>query len=443
MSVSAIEALEPRALFSALTPSADRLLFNDPKGGAASAAQVVTLTNNSTAPITIPAGGITLTGASAARFQLTNAPVTPFVLSPGSSIGVSVDFNPTVIGPQAADLLIQSDDPITPVLDVTLRGLGTLGLFGGNEPSLQWILDTYQIPVHVGDSKPSDSELNQPPTTPNDEVPMMMMQEATPGPVTVQPIAVFSNAATPALGFGYYTYTSSGAITSQDEFTVPSPDVQTINPHLDGNSSFDPGSSIFGLYTRWPAYANRLVYTEDFRNTWQTNAKLRHNVRFYPMKNTDGSLVPNTYVMAVEEALNHDFQDGVFIVSNITPAPLYEAESAKISGAIVASANPGFTGAGYVDFQHDTKDFVEWDVNATAGTHTLTFRYSNGGATDRPLELKVNGIVVQAKLSFLSTGTWSMWSTVSISVPLGSGLNSIRLTAIGFNGANFDSLTIA
>jgi hypothetical protein len=442
MSIPTVELLEGRALFSALTVSTPELLFNDPKGGAASAAQTVMLSNTGTQPLSIPAGGISLVGSAAARFHVTAAPATPFTLAPGASVPVSVDFAPTAAGPQGAALQIQSDDPTTPILDLTVRGLGTVGLFGGNEPSLQWILDTYQIPVHVGDSNPSNSTLDQPPTKPNDEVPMMLMMKAATGPVTVQPIAVFSNASTPALRFGYYTYTTSGAIGMQEEFTVPAPDVQTINPHLDGNSSFDPGSSMFGLYTSWPAYANRLVFTEDFRNTWQTTASLRHSVRFYPMKNPDGSIVANAYVMAVEEAFNHDFQDGVFIVRNIEPAPLYEAENAAHSGAIVASANPGFTGAGYIDFQHASSDFVDWAVNATAGTHTLTFRYANGGTTDRPLQLKVNGVVVEPKLSFLPTASWSIWETVSVSVSLLSGLNQIQLTAIGFNGANFDSLTI-
>jgi hypothetical protein len=155
---STIEALEPRMLLTAapgLTASTSRLLFNDPKGGAASPAQTVMLTNTGASPITIPAGGVALAGASAARFNLADSPVTPITLDPGASVPVSVDFDPLVAGPQSADLQIHSDDANNPLIDVTLRGLGTNGLFGGNEPSLQWILDTYQIPVNVGDSKPS------------------------------------------------------------------------------------------------------------------------------------------------------------------------------------------------------------------------------------------------------------------------------------------------
>ena len=119
-----------------------------------------------------------------------------------------------------------------------------------------------------------------------------------------------------------------------------------------------------------------------------------------------------------------------------------EAENAAVVGAQVGDGNAGYTGTGYVDFVHSTGDSIEWTVNADAGTHTLTIRYANGSSSDRPLELRVNGAVVVPRLSFGPTGGWSTWRTVTVQVTLAAGQNRIRLSSVGSNGANIDSLNV-
>ena len=79
---------------------------------------------------------------------------------------------------------------------------------------------------------------------------------------------------------------------------------------------------------------------------------------------------------------------------------------------------------------------------AAAGTTTLSFRYANGSTTDRPLALRVNGVVINATLSFGPTGSWTTWKTVVVTVNLAAGLNTIDLATIGANGGNVDSLTV-
>src|SRR5205823_11482200 len=60
-------------------------------------------------------------------------------------------------------------------------------------------------------------------------------------------------------------------------------------------------------------------YAEDLFNSFDAGDK-RH-IRFYPYKNPDGSVVPNTYVMAHEEIdAAKDNQDIVAIISNVTSA---------------------------------------------------------------------------------------------------------------------------
>ena len=120
----------------------------------------------------------------------------------------------------------------------------------------------------------------------------------------------------------------------------------------------------------------------------------------------------------------------------------YQAEDATLIGPLVLTGR-GSEGTGYADYQNPTGDYIEWTVNAdNAGTFDLSWRYANG-ASDRPLELSVNGITELASLSFPSTNTWTTWNLVTESVDLNQGINTVRLTAIGSSGANFDWLQTA
>jgi hypothetical protein len=124
------------------------------------------------------------------------------------------------------------------------------------------------------------------------------------------------------------------------------------------------------------------------------------------------------------------------------PALSLQAEQATLTGARVASSNGGYTGAGYADFTNSTGDSVEWSFQHAGGRRTLTFRYANGSSSDRPLELRVNGQVIQPRMSFAPTGVWHNWSEVSVTVDLAAGANRVKLTSVGNNGANIDVLKV-
>jgi uncharacterized delta-60 repeat protein len=122
----------------------------------------------------------------------------------------------------------------------------------------------------------------------------------------------------------------------------------------------------------------------------------------------------------------------------------YQAEAARRSGPVAASGVPGHTGSGFVDYQHASGDWVEFTVEAPqAGPYVLSFRYANGGASDRPLELRVNGAVTASPVGFTPTGSWSNWGLSAEVATLAAGANRIRLTAIGSSGPNLDALTVS
>ncbi|MER6912035.1 carbohydrate-binding protein [Streptomyces sp. NPDC000594] len=126
------------------------------------------------------------------------------------------------------------------------------------------------------------------------------------------------------------------------------------------------------------------------------------------------------------------------------PAPQrYEAETATYSaGSTVDSNHAGFSGTGFVNTANAVGAYVEWTVSApSAGDTAVTLRYANGTAAGRPMDIAVNGTVVAAGRAFDSTGTWTGWRDVTLTVPLKAGTNTVRATATTADGApNLDYL---
>lgn len=127
-----------------------------------------------------------------------------------------------------------------------------------------------------------------------------------------------------------------------------------------------------------------------------------------------------------------------------TPKPdtTYEAEDATLSGPKVATDHTGYTGSGFADYQHDSGDYVQWDINVPSdGTYTLLFRYANGGGGDRPLAVSVDGGAASTQ-PFATTGGWDSWSAQPVEVTLSAGRHTVRATTTGANGPNIDNLGV-
>ncbi|MBN2784607.1 MAG: carbohydrate-binding protein, partial [Pontiellaceae bacterium] len=115
-----------------------------------------------------------------------------------------------------------------------------------------------------------------------------------------------------------------------------------------------------------------------------------------------------------------------------------DAETAgTMSDCTASSSYSGYTGSGYADYG-DAGSYVQWNNVAvsSSGTYGLFIRYAT--PFDRPCELRVNGIYI-GDLNFSSTGDWTAWKSEYAAVPLNSGSNYIRITAIGA-GPNIDKI---
>ena len=128
-----------------------------------------------------------------------------------------------------------------------------------------------------------------------------------------------------------------------------------------------------------------------------------------------------------------------------SPHVIQEAENAALQGGVVVAANvSGFRGTAFADFISGVGESITWTVNAqSAGSHWLSFRYGNGGTSNRPLRLRVNGAVIQ-DLPFAPTGAWSTWwYSPGVAANLTSGANTIQLTPTTSSAPNVDLLYLS
>ncbi len=123
--------------------------------------------------------------------------------------------------------------------------------------------------------------------------------------------------------------------------------------------------------------------------------------------------------------------------------PLYEAENATLSGAVIASANAGYSGTGYADFSNQSGDYIQQQVILPlAGAYRLDCRYANGNTSASSLKLEVNATFVK-NMSFAPSGGWSTWSVASADINLNAENNTIKLTSIGSGIPAIDKLEVA
>ena len=153
----------------------------------------------------------------------------------------------------------------------------------------------------------------------------------------------------------------------------------------------------------------------------------------------------NTIKLAATTAngdANIDFLD--FEVAAAPSFTDYQAEDAVITLGVVESNHLGYTGTGFVNGDNVVGSSVEWTVGVpAAGNYPITFRYSNGTTTARPMDVAVNGAIAAPGVNFPSTTTWDTWADQTITVSLNAGTNTVLATSTTVNGGpNLDRLRV-
>ncbi len=229
------------------------------------------------------------------------------------SFSILIEFRPDLdfTGVATAAMMLKTaNDSQT---NVSLSGLSTKGLEGKNEAPLSLVVSTLELGIDVGwDELANHVRAN----LQGEELPPNLFQKSGKEDVEMIPVARYSPDF--KLPFGYYTVKDSvpnlheiGVLAVASEY----PEHQTLFPKISsGSTRFDPSFQTFGFYTKSPSH---LAYSEDVWNEKFFAKNAAHACRIYPIKNRDGKIVPNQYLVCFEEAFNGDYQDYVFFVKNI------------------------------------------------------------------------------------------------------------------------------
>nr|WP_306270353.1 Ig-like domain-containing protein [Ornithinimicrobium sp. HY1793] len=319
----------------------------------------VTVTNLGSEPVEVSAS---VEGANAGDFTVDSGLTIPG----GEASQIEVTFDPSGSAGIRTGSLVLGDGEGS--VNVSLRALAFAGHQGGNEPTLQQVVDTFQFGISTGWSGLAGGTE---PVAKGDEVLEPLFQRASDGPVTMTPVAAF--APQEDLPFGWYA-AAEGPVTPTQVGVVANGQLQTLNPQLDsGGTSFDPGTGAFGVFYESNTF-NRIGYTEDARN----DSGGLHRARIYP-------LTGDRFLVAFEDAANGDYQDYVFVLDNVVAAgdgsePPVTGETISVNFGTGDSALP----QGYL------RDFGEAYAERTAADQGgLSYGWVDAGS--EPLSIIGNG----------------------------------------------------
>ena len=272
---------------------------------------------------TVGINDIKITGEYAAFFKITAKPKNITAARPENLVIV---FHPRedFIGIANATLAIKRLSFTLP-----LSGLSTKGLEGENEAPLHDIVKTLGYTIDLGWKTLAN---NLHPTLQGEELPPALFRKADPAkPVEMIPVARYSPDF--PVNFGIYTNTSTGPrqyqkgiLAEADKF----PEHQTLFPgYSQRSAAYDPGDNEFGFYAISPSHT---AYSEDVWNMLFYPNHAAHAMRIYPVRGHGGAVMPDTYLVGMEEAANGDYNDYVFLVRNIKPVFIDQSFATLLNG---------------------------------------------------------------------------------------------------------------
>jgi hypothetical protein len=278
--------------------------------GESPAEESVGIRNLGSTPVQLSA--VEVVGQDAAVFRLTALPDLPVTLVPSAQVSVGIAFAPArdaAPGVRRAMLKVLLGPEREEGPPVDLSGLVLAGRYGEREPPLQQVFEALGFGVDVG---AADLRLGTTADALGDEAKVSRFQRARPSPISVYPVARFGSG--DRFPYGYYT--GEAAPEPHPLGVVAADQDQKLNPDLepDARTTFDPGPGTFGLFVN---LGRRNTYLEDRLNT----GTIRHAARLYPVRTRTGTRLPDTYAVAFETTGDGDYQDLVFVVWNVKPAP--------------------------------------------------------------------------------------------------------------------------
>ncbi|WP_346881375.1 RICIN domain-containing protein [uncultured Algibacter sp.] len=305
-----LRASQPATNVIEIAASPEELIFEITTNGAGLTQETKTVEVLNTGDTVKNITSATIQGAFANQFGAVQ-PAGTSVINPGESVTYTITYSPNLdgsnLGYQNANLVLDVDDS---QFSVGLFGLKKAGFAGVNEPPLQDVINVLGLGVDVGWIT-LDNNTN--PTLLGDELNVNTWVKASQGVVTITPVARYSP--TEELPFGWYTNNGEIVLNQVGVLSNGASQAQTLFPTLlSGSTTFEPNSSEFGIYT-FSNLLNKTSYSDDNDN----EGGISHRTRIYPLKDRQGNLVENSYIVGFEPSGNGDYQDYVFVIENVMP----------------------------------------------------------------------------------------------------------------------------
>lgn len=254
----------------------------------------------------------------AGSWQLANSITLPATIAAGSVLDIQIKFIATSGDIHNGTLTIKSNDVDEPSTVVQLSGFWQSVSEGGQEPELVEIVKVFgYTTVIVG----SGQQLNRQGRVQavGDEVLSPYWQRADNSkPVSVRQLAAYHTQGNITVVYWH----AKGSNTTSAIFTQTGIDGQTLLPRRDATlpaaGTFSP-SGVFGFKIdgEWsdPTKNNQ---TPDRNNG--CSGSCGHHVRFWPVKDRQGVLIANTWLMTMDySGINYDYNDNVYLITNIKP----------------------------------------------------------------------------------------------------------------------------
>lgn len=121
----------------------------------------------------------------------------------------------------------------------------------------------------------------------------------------------------------------------------------------------------------------------------------------------------------------------------------YEAENTVFNQTVFEDKHEGFSGKGYANLDNAIGSSITFALclPETEGDRKVKLTFANGGEANRPVSVAVNGDVQVEKLDLESTGGWTTWSDVEMTLKIPAGVNSLTLSSLTADGApNIDKI---
>lgn len=281
----------------------------------------VTMRVSNTGTTTLAVQSITISGGVANSFRLlNNADKQPFTLEPSFTRDVPIKFVGSTDGyiknMRQATLLIQSNDPVQPMLSVQLAGYNMSNPDGSNEPDLQDILGTFGYSTQVlyaGQNFFTDKAAYN--ALGEEVLSASWLRADGAQPMYVRQLAALHGCCAESQAASFkITGTGGGS------FTHAGIDGQSFLPRLmDPTNPTLPGEMTINPSTTVPFEVQIAGLSSKRGSLGQP-----HAIRFWPARDRSGALILNTYIVVQDyvgtSAANYDYQDNVYLVTNIRPA---------------------------------------------------------------------------------------------------------------------------